>query len=168
MRSVHGTSSSGTFPKEPRQLLLLMSGSSVPRFRLSGVQHCPFHARMAGGRQGCCGGPHSILPALPHQCTLHPWLPECLPCQELGFSCGPELLPGALRASLLCSEPPMTPLSSSPFPLSFLNSQNSRPQSLLSSWETEKGRPEHPVSESRTLASLPNQIPILGPSELGF
>lgn len=71
----------------------------------------------------------------------------CLRCQELGFSRGPEVLPGHLCLPL---RPCCLPLPLTPSLTSFWNSQKSRLPSPISSWGTEEGRlhirPESPLT----------------------
>lgn len=113
------------------------------------MRHCPFHACAAGkGRASvlapscplCIFPPASLCPA-PLDTTV------CLRCQELGFSRGPEVLPGHL---CLPPQPCCLPLPLTPSLTSFWNSQKSRPASPISSWGIEEGRlhiwPESPLT----------------------
>ena len=100
-------------------------------------------------------------------CQPLPLAPIMSQGRELGFSCGPEVLPGDImpRLSALSS---LTLLSSSPLPLSFWKSQNSRPEPPYPAGRLRRAGREHPVSESRGLGLCPNQISVLGHLELGL
>lgn len=87
--------------------------------------------------------------------------------RELGFSCGPEVLPGDIVPPLSALSS-LTLLSSSPLPLSFWKSQNLRPEPCYPAGRLRRADQEHPVSESRGLGLCPNQISVLGCLELGL